>query len=125
MRPTNTSSIRCWSVPGRCSYRPTMTTDARNSAQDSQRSEEHTSELQSLMRISYAVIFLKKKNKTTTNTYTVYRIMMTLSMQYTSKDYTEKPDTTTNNNTTFSRTHDTKSSHLHYYTQNTLISTHK
>src|SRR3546814_3005796 len=28
-----------------------------------QRSEEHTSELQSLMRISYAVFFLKKKNK--------------------------------------------------------------
>src|SRR3546814_10287593 len=27
------------------------------------RSEEHTSELQSLMRISYAVCFLKKKNK--------------------------------------------------------------
>src|SRR3546814_6568473 len=28
-----------------------------------QRSEEHTSELQSLMRISYAVFSLKKKNK--------------------------------------------------------------
>src|SRR3546814_2258995 len=32
-----------------------------------QRSEEHTSELQSLMRISYAVFCLKKKNKTNTN----------------------------------------------------------
>src|SRR3546814_10769538 len=32
------------------------------------RSEEHTSELQSLMRISYAVFCLKKKK--TTNTYT-------------------------------------------------------
>src|SRR3546814_2515356 len=31
------------------------------------RSEEHTSELQSLMRISYAVFCLKKKNNTTTN----------------------------------------------------------
>src|SRR3546814_1794361 len=31
-----------------------------------QRSEEHTSELQSLMRISYAVFCLKKKNKNTT-----------------------------------------------------------
>src|SRR3546814_1778215 len=30
------------------------------------RSEEHTSELQSLMRISYAVFCLKKKNKSTT-----------------------------------------------------------
>src|SRR3546814_3665521 len=29
-----------------------------------ERSEEHTSELQSLMRISYAVFCLKKKNKT-------------------------------------------------------------
>src|SRR3546814_9728199 len=31
------------------------------------RSEEHTSELQSLMRISYAVFCLKKKKKTTQN----------------------------------------------------------
>src|SRR3546814_9170662 len=31
------------------------------------RSEEHTSELQSLMRISYAVFCLKKKNKKQTN----------------------------------------------------------
>src|SRR3546814_4178377 len=31
--------------------------------EDRQRSEEHTSELQSLMRISYAVFCLKKKNK--------------------------------------------------------------
>src|SRR3546814_8195254 len=42
-------------------------------AQDSQRvvssrrSEEHTSELQSLMRISYAVFCLKKKTKTNTH----------------------------------------------------------
>src|SRR3546814_1549750 len=33
------------------------------------RSEEHTSELQSLMRISYAVFCLKKKKNTTTHTY--------------------------------------------------------
>src|SRR3546814_5865476 len=32
------------------------------------RSEEHTSELQSLMRISYAVFCLKKKKKTKTKT---------------------------------------------------------
>src|SRR3546814_3003287 len=32
------------------------------------RSEEHTSELQSLMRISYAVFCLKKKNKKNTQT---------------------------------------------------------
>src|SRR3546814_8310522 len=34
-----------------------------NLAADPARSEEHTSELQSLMRISYAVFCLKKKNK--------------------------------------------------------------
>src|SRR3546814_3399075 len=34
------------------------------------RSEEHTSELQSLMRISYAVFCLKKKHKNTTLTKT-------------------------------------------------------
>src|SRR3546814_4764005 len=32
-------------------------------ASENMRSEEHTSELQSLMRISYAVFCLKKKNK--------------------------------------------------------------
>src|SRR3546814_1868227 len=38
------------------------------------RSEEHTSELQSLMRISYAVFCLKKKkyNHTTDNTFNQY-----------------------------------------------------
>src|SRR3546814_6041695 len=35
---------------------------------DRQRSEEHTSELQSLMRTSYAVICLKKKKTITYNT---------------------------------------------------------
>src|SRR3546814_3551230 len=36
---------------------------------DECRSEEHTSELQSLMRISYAVFCLKKKNHGHMNTY--------------------------------------------------------
>src|SRR3546814_6241191 len=35
------------------------------------RSEEHTSELQSLMRISYAVFCLKKKTQTTTRSTTI------------------------------------------------------
>src|SRR3546814_4178473 len=35
------------------------------------RSEEHTSELQSLMRISYAVFCLKKKKKTKNKKYTI------------------------------------------------------
>src|SRR3546814_9581449 len=44
--------------------------DYRPSASKLNRSEEHTSELQSLMRISYAVFCLKqtKTNKPTTNT---------------------------------------------------------
>src|SRR3546814_6570755 len=37
------------------------------------RSEEHTSELQSLMRISYAVFCLKKKNKTLMNKHPKYK----------------------------------------------------
>src|SRR3546814_3694950 len=37
----------------------------RRQMAEAQRSEEHTSELQSLMRISYAVFCLKKKNKHT------------------------------------------------------------
>src|SRR3546814_3421463 len=36
---------------------------AQGEGRDEQRSEEHTSELQSLMRISYAVFCLKKKIK--------------------------------------------------------------
>src|SRR3546814_10623236 len=38
-----------------------------------QRSEEHTSELQSLMRISYAVFCLTKKTKETKNTLLNYK----------------------------------------------------
>src|SRR3546814_9100694 len=43
-----------------CFHR-TMRVRPRNSGTRSNRSEEHTSELQSLMRISYAVFCLKKK----------------------------------------------------------------
>src|SRR3546814_1346815 len=43
-------------------YRPGR--DVRGKAVAPARSEEHTSELQSLMRISYAVFCLKKKNTT-------------------------------------------------------------
>src|SRR3546814_1503508 len=42
-------------------------TDSRSRAQTVWRSEEHTSELQSLMRISYAVFCLKTKRKQPTN----------------------------------------------------------
>src|SRR3546814_7474531 len=39
------------------------------------RSEEHTSELQSLMRISYAVFCLKKKKNVTKTTYSFHMTM--------------------------------------------------
>src|SRR3546814_2625702 len=42
--------------------------DAPEDAHSEERSEEHTSELQSLMRISYAVFCLKKKKKNTKQT---------------------------------------------------------
>src|SRR3546814_2302711 len=59
---------------------PSRATSVRSRAylfNASYRSEEHTSELQSLMRISYAVFCLKKKNlhpQTTTTTIYQYNI---------------------------------------------------
>src|SRR3546814_4332539 len=47
--------------------------DPRGNAAIVGRSEEHTSELQSLMRISYAVFCLKKKNKLKNNNLTDYQ----------------------------------------------------
>src|SRR3546814_1627057 len=46
----------------------------RASASTARRSEEHTSELQSLMRISYAVFCLKKKKKKKTSQYDEHSI---------------------------------------------------
>src|SRR3546814_10110126 len=45
---------------------------ARRRQKTAERSEEHTSELQSLMRISYAVFCLKKKNTQNQSTTTNY-----------------------------------------------------
>src|SRR3546814_7540955 len=54
-----------FSLPG--AFTPTCTTEQcpafERFYEDFKRSEEHTSELQSLMRISYAVFCLKKKTK--------------------------------------------------------------
>src|SRR3546814_9268278 len=44
-------------------------TPAKHAYALGERSEEHTSELQSLMRISYAVFCLKKKNKENNTSY--------------------------------------------------------
>src|SRR3546814_2045473 len=48
----------------RADYAPPNETSAANFPSSWWRSEEHTSELQSLMRISYAVFCLKKKTQT-------------------------------------------------------------
>src|SRR3546814_1536124 len=57
----------------------------RLAAELEQRSEEHTSELQSLMRISYAVFCLKKKNNDIQNQYTK-RNLTKLYMKKTNND---------------------------------------
>src|SRR3546814_10075670 len=49
-------------VPRRHAHRKAEIGQALRHAPAEKRSEEHTSELQSLMRISYAVFCLKKKN---------------------------------------------------------------
>src|SRR3546814_3144195 len=54
--------------------------DSYLSSKGQWRSEEHTSELQSLMRISYAVFCLKKKNKTNNPTQYIARVV---NIQYT------------------------------------------
>src|SRR3546814_8653849 len=48
-------------VPGRGAERVRAVIDGNRASMAALRSEEHTSELQSLMRISYAVFCLKKK----------------------------------------------------------------
>src|SRR3546814_14161194 len=53
----------------------------RTAPGDHRRSEEHTSELQSLMRISYAVFCLKKKKKIRTTTTEHHNILVTLESQ--------------------------------------------
>src|SRR3546814_8059982 len=62
MMSLRSSDTACWIVREPNSSRsPRLTMLARRSIATS-RSEEHTSELQSLMRISYAVFCLQKKN---------------------------------------------------------------
>src|SRR3546814_2948788 len=74
------ASFRRWSAslsPRRSMPSSFLKPSARYStsllSKSSPRSEEHTSELQSLMRISYAVFCLKQK-KTNTNTVEMHQI---------------------------------------------------
>src|SRR3546814_1109960 len=50
----------------RLTISPERPSTSTHTTRPSRRSEEHTSELQSLMRISYAVFCLKKKHQSTT-----------------------------------------------------------
>src|SRR3546814_3734841 len=50
-------------------HQPVAVGHVRQVRRVGERSEEHTSELQSLMRISYAVFCLKKKHHSTTKKY--------------------------------------------------------
>src|SRR3546814_3930476 len=59
-------------VHGRGYHRPRNRHARFAQAERSCRSEEHTSELQSLMRISYAVFCLKKKKQITTTEFVNY-----------------------------------------------------
>src|SRR3546814_2112470 len=54
---------------------------------DDRRSEEHTSELQSLMRISYAVFCLKKKTK---NTHTIATLITSAARKIERNDQNNK-----------------------------------
>src|SRR3546814_6144921 len=79
---------RCGIVRGRAEQGSSSNPQEAGMAEGTGRSEEHTSELQSLMRISYAVFCLKKKKSKTqqlhkakqSTTYTnQYHIHITLS----------------------------------------------
>src|SRR3546814_1900784 len=52
-------------------YKGELASEIYTQVGQTDRSEEHTSELQSLMRISYAVFCLKKKNKTKSRTHMI------------------------------------------------------
>src|SRR3546814_3698952 len=55
----------------------------RQSGRPPPRSEEHTSELQSLMRISYAVFCLKKKNKPIAHSHVYVTLCLNTTSTYT------------------------------------------
>src|SRR3546814_7974185 len=64
--PCRRGPVSITSTVGRLiSWNLSLVTRSANISISRARSEEHTSELQSLMRISYAVLCLKKKNKKT------------------------------------------------------------
>src|SRR3546814_2810754 len=64
----NSGSVLTHHDRWRCNWMPSLRSARHTASSDtSRRSEEHTSELQSLMRISYAVFCLKKKKNNAYN----------------------------------------------------------
>src|SRR3546814_2598405 len=86
--PTLIPSWRQGRVISDAASKPMVSVPRMSSNRLSARSEEHTSELQSLMRISYAVFCLKKK-KTKNNTYSnlTYNLASN-SLQYQTNEFT-------------------------------------
>src|SRR3546814_4373890 len=77
-------TVRTWAGlgDGLAKRRPSdlrQATVHRELAGGHERSEEHTSELQSLMRISYAVFCLKKKNKPLSSKL-IHHILLSISL---------------------------------------------
>src|SRR3546814_2312678 len=68
---------------------------ALTNAGQRRRSEEHTSELQSLMRTSYAVFCLKKKNKQTQHHSNVSSQIVSTANDISNVDTVHSPDTLT------------------------------
>src|SRR3546814_6280645 len=64
-----------------------------------ERSEEHTSELQSLMRISYAVFCLQKKTKTEHNEDTLCHTDRRIAGQHTTHNQQRQPSSHCRRNT--------------------------
>src|SRR3546814_2457328 len=81
------SAMASWSGAERHSHAGTLSSGTRRDF-SGRRSEEHTSELQSLMRISYAVFCLKKKNNNTVKLYYIHDLRITAD--YNKIDYQEK-----------------------------------
>src|SRR3546814_7375249 len=68
LRPEDGITMNCDRLLHDAKQKALSLVDGYTAPEAPHRSEEHTSELQSLMRISYAVFCLKKKN-TKTNTH--------------------------------------------------------
>src|SRR3546814_3573279 len=96
---TNRSVTTCKYWPRRSQWPPVQLAESKSvCGRLPARSEEHTSELQSLMRISYAVFCLKKKTNTTNQlTPTQEKHTRTNHRQYEQTQGARTQDTTNNN----------------------------